>query len=79
MEVLEKTGKTISTIAILWPVKLIFEKRVATVEVDTLTSPVMDFPKFPAALGIFLRTFGFLKRNPCACNGGHTTSPTQAW
>ena len=34
-----KTRKTISTIAILWPVKAIFEKRAATVEVDTLISP----------------------------------------
>ena len=34
-----KTGKTISTIAILWPVKAIFEKRAATVEVDTFISP----------------------------------------
>ena len=34
-----KTSKTISTIAILWPVKAIFEKRAATVEVDTLNSP----------------------------------------
>ena len=36
-----KTRKTISTIAILWPVKAIFEKRAATVEVDTLISPVI--------------------------------------
>ena len=34
-----KTRKTISTIAILWPVNAIFEKRAATVEVDTLISP----------------------------------------
>ena len=34
-----KTSKTISTIAILWPVKAIFEKRAATVEVDTFTAP----------------------------------------
>ena len=34
-----KARKTISTIAILWPVKAIFEKRAATVEVDTLISP----------------------------------------
>ena len=34
-----KTRKTISTIAILWPVKAIFEKRAATAEVDTLISP----------------------------------------
>ena len=34
-----KTRKTISTIAILWPVKASFEKRAATVEVDTLISP----------------------------------------
>ena len=40
MEMLEKTSKTISTIAILWPVKAIFEKRAATVEVDTLIFPV---------------------------------------
>ena len=37
-----KTSKTISTIAILWPVKAIFENRAATVEVDTLISPVED-------------------------------------
>ena len=35
-----KTRKTISTIAILWPVKAIVEKRAATVEVDTFMSPV---------------------------------------
>ena len=34
-----KTRKTISTIAILWPVKAIFEKRAATVEVDSFVSP----------------------------------------
>ena len=34
-----KTRKTISTIAILWPVKGIFEKRAATVEVDSFVSP----------------------------------------
>ena len=34
-----KTRKTISTIAILWPVKAIFEKRAATVEVDSFLSP----------------------------------------
>ena len=36
-----KTRKTISTIAILRLVKAIFEKRAATVEVDTFTSPVL--------------------------------------
>ena len=34
-----KTRKTISTIAILWPVKAIFENRAATVEVDSFVSP----------------------------------------
>ena len=36
-----KNSKTISTIAILWPwpVKVIFEKRAATVEVDTFIYP----------------------------------------
>ena len=34
-----KTRKTMSTIAILWPVKAIFEKRAATVEADTLIPP----------------------------------------
>ena len=38
-----KTRKIISTIAILWPVKAIFEKRAATVEVDTLISPALRF------------------------------------
>ena len=33
-----KTRKTISTIAVLWPVKAIFEKRAATVEVDSFVS-----------------------------------------
>ena len=33
-----KTSKTICTIAILWTVKTIFEKRAATVEVDTFIS-----------------------------------------
>ena len=36
-----KTRKTISTIAILWPVKAIFEKRAATVEVDSFLSPAL--------------------------------------
>ena len=36
-----KTRKTISTIAILWPFKAIFEKRAATAEVDTLISPAL--------------------------------------
>ena len=35
-----KTRITISTIAILWPVKAIFENRAATVEVDSFVSPV---------------------------------------
>ena len=35
----EKTSKTISTIAILSPVQAIFEKRAATVEIDTFISP----------------------------------------
>ena len=35
--------KTISTIAILWPVKAIFEKRATTVEVDTFVSPARPF------------------------------------
>ena len=34
-----KTNKTMSTIAILWPVKAIFEKRAATVEIETFISP----------------------------------------
>ena len=34
-----KTRKTLSIIAILWPVKAIFEKRAATVEVDTFIFP----------------------------------------
>ena len=34
-----KTRKTVSTIAILWPVKAVFEKRAATVEVDTFVFP----------------------------------------
>ena len=37
-----KTSKTVSTIAILWPVKAIFEKRAAMVEVDAFISPVFD-------------------------------------
>ena len=37
-----KTSKTVSTIEILWPVKAIFEKRAATVEVDTFISPVLQ-------------------------------------
>ena len=39
MKMLEETSKTISTIAILWPVEAIFEKRSATVEVDTFIAP----------------------------------------
>ena len=32
-------NKPLTTIAILWPVKAIFEKRAATVEIDTLILP----------------------------------------
>ena len=39
MELLEKLAKTISTIAILWPVKAIFEKRPLRWEVDSFVSP----------------------------------------
>ena len=46
MEMLGKTSKTISTIAILWPVKAIFEKRAATVDVDTIISPEHELSKF---------------------------------
>ena len=42
-EMLLKTRINISTIAIIWPVKAIFEKRAATVEVDTLISPATNF------------------------------------
>ena len=49
-----KTGKTISTIAILWPVKAIFEKRAATVEVDTLISPEVAHACFSDLLSILL-------------------------
>ena len=38
-----KTRKTISTIAILWPVQAIFERRAATVEVDSFVSLVLAF------------------------------------
>ena len=39
-----KNRKAISTTAILWPVKAVFEKRAATVEVDTLISPAQGIP-----------------------------------
>ena len=39
------TRKTISTIAILWPVKAIFEKRAGTVEVDSFLSPEISMHK----------------------------------
>ena len=38
MEMLRKLANHFSTIRILWPVKAIFEKGVATVEVDTFIS-----------------------------------------
>ena len=41
--------KTISTIAILWPVKAIFEKRAAKVEVDTLISHIAMAIPIPIA------------------------------
>ena len=47
VEMLKKTSRTISTMAILWPVKGIFEKRAAMVEVDTFISPVkLPWPQF---------------------------------
>ena len=39
MDMLEKTSKSMSTTAILSPVKAIFEKRGATVEVDAFILP----------------------------------------
>ena len=51
-----KTRKAISTIAILWPVKAIFEKRAAMVEVDTLISPVRQAKE----LCVFL--YGFIRK-----------------
>ena len=47
MKMLEKTSKTISTIAILWPVKANFEKTSATVEVDTFIFPVLLTAEIP--------------------------------
>ena len=38
-----KAGKAISTIAIRWPVKAIFEKRAATMEVDSFVSPAVIY------------------------------------
>ena len=53
---LRQNSKTISTIAILWAVKAIFEKRAATVEVDTFISPVaMPFVRNAPDTFIFLR------------------------
>ena len=66
-----KTRKTISTIAILRPVKAIFEKRAATVEVDSFVSPGMprcnvancDL-RFEITIWPFQKQL--LKRNTCA-------------
>ena len=52
-----KTSKSISTIAILWPVKATFEKRAATVEVDTSISPAIVRDKKSMAMAMFRRTF----------------------
>ena len=58
-----KTSKAISTIAILWPVKAIFEKRAATVEVDTLVSLVFKLA------GVFRRSTALVHRKVSV---GHT-------
>ena len=71
-----KARKTISTIAILWPVKAIFEKRAATVEVDTL------FWGRPHLVGTLSKNFIFLsfkvkngqKKNPQICGGLHVSN-----
>ena len=49
------SGKTLSTIAILWLVKAIFEKRAATVEVYTLISPE-TVPAVPVPLSVSGKT-----------------------
>ena len=53
MEMLEKLAKPYRTIAILSLVKAIFEKRAATVEVDTFSFPVLH-PKMGANFQITL-------------------------
>ena len=63
-----KNEKTIFTIAILWPVKAIFEKRAATVEVDTFISPLFTSPSRqgnPQLLRSHLRTPALKTENCC--------------
>ena len=52
-----KTRTTISTIAILWPVKAIFEKMAATVEVDSFVSPV----KYRVTGNVYITVIFFLE------------------
>ena len=70
-----KLSKTISTMAMLWPVKAIFEKRAATVEVDIFISPALG-----ALFSLFFfsggQTGGLLQDFPPfrrPCEGGKTT------
>ena len=54
MENAGKASKTVSTIAILWPVKAIFKERAATLEVDTSIFPGLKTgPKGERRLGVF--------------------------
>ena len=80
-----KTSKTISTIAILWPVKAILEKRAATVEVDTLISPVLPVRQFSPNAGVLILCCVFLQktvpgrvRGNFAQNGGHEKATEKA-
>ena len=52
-----ETSKTISTIASLWPVKAILEKRAATVVVATFISPVFGGHLKPVTLKPVIRIF----------------------
>ena len=67
-----KTSKPVSTIAILWPAKAILEKRAATVEADTFTSPVLtktlpDLESLPLWISLLFTFLIFLVFFWCAC------------
>ena len=62
-----KTRKARSTIAILWLVKAIFEKRAAMVEVDTLISP-LSLSLFLFFSAEFPCDLTLTKENGCDCD-----------
>ena len=70
MEMPKKTSKTISTIAMLSPVKTIFEKRAATVEVDTSIYPAFVHRISTITIAMAMAMLPCLWRHHCVVTDG---------